>query len=291
MKTLQHTTQSITAIVAEKTVYLVSNGKIYKQFGRSTFNAKPFVETPETSTEVFEAMKDEFEVLQAEKKQAAADYLKAQALVAYEARRNGILNLRAWRKGETEAFLVVTYVESAQDGYNGNPSQYTRELVFGEGAARARFNELKGSEIPDFEQGGYGNFGNQNNCYFVAEILKYYNGITIEKRMQITSCDELEAELSDNADSLDSDGYAPSIEDKELVITFGRDSYQRYSTMVISDVTERRTVGFWTNSGFHSAQTTTADLGCIQCAFTIEEFCEQYPEESETFWKCYMKQQ
>jgi len=277
MKTLQHTTQNITAIVTEKTVYLVSNGKIYKQFGNSTFNAKPFVETAETSTEVFEAMKAEFEILQAEKKQATADYFKAQALVAYEARRKDIRNLRAWRKGETEAFLVVTYVESAQDGYSGNPSKYTRELVFGEHAAKERFNELKGSVIPEFEQGGYGNYGNQNNCYFVTEILQYYTGITIKKRLQITSCDKLEAELSDNADLVDSDRFAPSIEDYEIIVTFGRNSYNRYTRNKIVDVQERRT------NSFRSSQTTTADLGCAQFAYTIADFCEAYPEEALRF--------
>lgn len=283
MKTLQHNTQNIQAIVTVKTIYLVSDGKIYKQFGSSTFNSNPFTEIYETSPEAFEEMKAEFEILQAEKKQATADYFKAQALAAYEARRKDILNLRAWRKGETEAFLVVTFVESAQDGYNGNPSGYTRELVFGEDAARARFNELKGSEIPDFEQGGYGNFGNQNNCYFVTEIIESYEHILINDRLQITSCDELEAFLSDNADSVDSYRYAPSIEDKELIVTFGRDSYHRYTTAIIREVEERRTVSFWTSSCFHGTQTTTADLGCDQGAFTIEELCEQYPEEAEKF--------
>lgn len=282
MKTLQHNSQSIQAIVTDRTIYLVSDGKIYKQFGSSTFNSNPFTETAETSPEAFEAMKAEFEILQAERKQATADYFKAQALAAYIARRKDILNLRAWRKGETEAFLVVTYIESAEESYNGNPSGYTRELVFGEYAAQ-RFNELKGSVIPDFEQGGYGNFGNQNNCYFVTEILRAYHVVSIEDRREITSCDELEAFISDNADSLDYDRYAPSIEDKELIVTFGRDSYHRYTTSIISEVEDRCTVGFWTSSCYHGTQTTTADLGCNQGAFTIAEFCEEYPEEAVKF--------
>ncbi|GHT04214.1 hypothetical protein AGMMS49525_10310 [Bacteroidia bacterium] len=271
MKTLKSNAQELLATVTETAVFLSNlKGEIYKQFPIEHFKSEKFTEEVEFPAD-FEKEKEKFNAENSAKKAKREEYYRLQAIRYQEERKKNLLNLWDWRRGRIDAYLVAKYVESANEMYNGDVSGYNQELIFGKDAAIARFEELKESENPEMEQGGYGNFGNQNNCYFVTEIMEAYKPFTEIERIKITSIDELEANLRDRAESIESNRYAPSIEDADYIVTYGRNSFGRFSKSIIDSVEERITWSSWRGDCHYSSQLTTADLGCDQGAIKLSD--------------------
>lgn len=274
MKTLKHNSRGTIAVVTEKTTYLAMlDGTIIKQFPTATFNAVNYTEEVEFPIN-FEDAKSDFVVREQNKRAERARQTEIYRQQKQEERKNAILNLWNWRKGRIEAFLVCTYVQLNEEGSH-NPSGYTRELVFGEEEAYTRFDELKGSETPEWDM-------KSHNCYFVTELCSTYREISEKERLETTSLEELESLIVNLMDTLSIDQYAPSIEDKDLIITFGRDRWGKMSTSVVSYVEQRRDWSGYLSrhSAYYPAQETTADLGFDQVALTTQEFCDQYPKEA-----------
>lgn len=274
MKTLINSTKKTIAVITEKTTYLAnSKGEIFKQFPTATFNAANYTQETEFPAD-FEVAKANFTVRQENAKLERERQYKIYRENQRETRKNQLTNLWNWRKGRIDAYLVATYVAIAEENSSYNPSGYNRELVFGEENAYARFDELKGSETPMWDM-------KSNNCYFVTELTGTYRAIPISERLNITTIEELEQLLVDTMDTISIDEYAPSIIDKDLVITFGTNSWGKISQDIIKYVDARRSWSGWVGNWYYAEQKTTADLGFEQTAVTIEEFCEQYPKEAK----------
>jgi len=276
MKTLKHNTQSIIAIVTEKTVYLANlKGKIYKQFGVSTFNDSAWTEIEGFSDEEYAIAIADFLNVESGKKAEKQRREEQSRVVAYEKRKQEIINLWNWRKGRTEAFLVATSVE-LNDNSSSNPESYSSELVFGEDAAHELFDSIKESETPSWDC-------KSNNCYFVTEILKFYKEPT--NKLEITSIEELEQALRENSDIEERNEYAPSIEEYDYIITFDKwDGFHNKTYRGrIQNIEERRTWTGWIGSSKYSPQATSADLGWNQEAVTLDQLKSDYYDEAVRF--------
>lgn len=279
MKTLKNSSLNILAILTEKTVYLASaiNLSIYKQFGISTFNQNGWVEIEPISDEQFEKMCDDFKIKEEEKKKIKEIKLEEAKINAYNARKEEIINLWNWRKGRIDAFIVHTFVEINEYNKSCNVIMYSTELIFGEEKANARFEELKKSETPCWDN------NNPNNCYFVTEILSFYE--TPKTKLDITTLEDLKTAIYNNSEIISRNDYAPSIEDFDYIITFNK--YNRYHNETnrgkIQNIEPRRTWSGWIGSSYYSEQRTTADLDFNQIAVTFDELVTDYYSEAVYF--------
>lgn len=176
------------------------------------------------------------------------------------------------QKSSKKAYLVCTYVESAKMNYNGNPDGFTSEPFFDLKEAKNRYNKLCCSEIPSMDQGGI--FHN-NNCYFITAL--YEKRITSNESLEIISEEDLITSILNDGDIIKINKYAPSIEDKELIITFGHDQFGNWDRSKIISIEPRREDFLCLEEHYLEAQLTTADLDCTQIALTYKEFAQEYP--------------
>lgn len=198
------------------------------------------------------------------------------AMFIEQIRKGNLLAIRRWRQGLQEAYLVCTYIDSASMDYNGDPEGFTSEIFFDLTDAKKRYNELCSSEIPSMDQGG---FIKTNRCYFVTQLLQMRSVLAINERLQITTIEELKTAILNDREEVQVNMYAPSIEDKDVVVTLGKNRWNQYDENIIKDVEPRRTWSAWIGDYYMSEQKTTADLRCDQIALTKEEFKEKYPDE------------
>lgn len=184
-----------------------------------------------------------------------------------ENRKTNLINLWNFRKGKTDVFRITTGIR-----YN-NEKNYSDEIlsvefIFGETDAYKTFNELKGSQSPD-----------ENEQYFFVEIASLYEGSKWFNRLEITSLEDFKGCDFDN---IDTDLFAPSIENCDFIVT---ESQSHWSKPVRYSIEQRRGVGFW-GSTYHPAQLTTADLNKDQTAYSETEI---YESENEDLIKAFVE--
>lgn len=188
--------------------------------------------------------------------ESTMNHLKKVAIDERAKRRENILNLRLWRAGKVDAFVIETGI-CYNNNKNYSNENIKHELVFGIDAANALFDELKESDEPI-----------ENEQYFYTEIRSFSDKYSIS-RIEITSIDELENQILQHGDAIENSYYAKNIEDCEYVIT----DNGRYGRQV----EHRRASGYWLGDTYWCAQQSTADLGSNQFAVTRDELIEYYP--------------
>ena len=248
---------------ANKTAVVI-DGKAYIIYGENVSKSYPAINLPDYFSQVeslpFDTKKaiSIYHERQGAERARREEKAKLAAAAAYEERKNDILNLRKWRRGEVEAYIVNTYIRYNNDR-NYSDFGHESELIFGEDAAREYYDSVKEETAPD-----------ENEQYFVTELLTAKRD---EDALQITSIEDLYNFIFDNFDITDSYEYASSIEDKDFIFTMGVGSFNRPS-IKNGYIESRRTSGFWGSSSYYGAQVTTADLGGDQYALSIEDLCD-----------------
>ena len=185
---LKHATKDRLAIVTTPTVYFSDlEGLINHHFPNRNFNSQSYTEVMPFPGD-FEAAKNTYFATLAEKRKAKEEELNAAAEIESQKRRNDILGLRRWRRGETECYIVSSYKWVNDDSLNWSHEDYDHKVLFELDEANKYFDEVF-KENEGFNEPGY---------RFYIEITKmedYKNGKNVEipvaDRLNVTSIEDI----------------------------------------------------------------------------------------------------
>lgn len=225
----------------------------YKQI--DTFIFENPIEIEVTNQKTIEVIKNSEVLLKEIKEKEALERIATQKRIEEEKeiRKTNLINLWNFRKGKTDVFRVRTGFRFNNDKI-WDDEILSVEYIFGKIEAKQRFDELKGSENPK-----------ENEQYFFVELQSLYEGSKRFNRLEITSLDELN---DCDFDSIECDEYAPSIEDKQFIVT---KTQSHWSKPIQYNIEQRRVWNGYIGSVYYSEQKTTADLCNSQIAYTEED--------------------
>jgi hypothetical protein len=218
---LKHATKDRLAVLTPQSVFFSNlEGVIERHFPNSRFNTQYYTEM-EPFPGDFEAAKklyfDSLRSLQEHKK--AEQKIKEEA--QYAQRRNDVLNLWRWRKGELECYVVTSYKWVTNNFLNWDREDYEYKVFFSPNEAKEAFDGLVKENI-GFDELGYN---------FYVELTKIQTtdrkggviDIPLDERLEITSIEEIYEEYMQHSDvggieSIAIDSELP--EDAVIVTTF-----------------------------------------------------------------------
>lgn len=234
MKFLKHKTKSIFAIISETTVYIILNEKIVKHFPLEHLKQKDYIETDSFLIDFVQAKKDyDIHNIEKEKEKKLKKELEAKAL--YETRKENILNIKKWRRGEIKAYKIFT-CNVPVETFNKNPSYYGEytPIIF-EIDKKNILNQFKhtiNSWKPECED-------SYNNVIGQVSLFEY--NIPIEDRKQITSIEELER-LQIDWDPIQEEFFSQDLPKDCIIVNmtefrgeFHKKYYKPFSLHVIGD--------------------------------------------------------
>ena len=270
MKTLKHSTQNVIAVVTETTVYLSDlEGRIYKHFPVNHFNSSPFTTEVEFPSD-FEVSKSDYNKRQAnvpKEKEAAAE---ARRIALYEARKEEIINIWSWRKGQIDAFRIRTNDHPVElFGKNPNIEGNWENVFFGTYEdAKEIFDDTIGSWTPEFDN-------SINNVQ--GEVCLYKCDIELSERLAITSLSDLKEWFDEfNNEPIEDEFFSKELPEKGIIIetvwrrgNFNKRYQEPSELKVVGDST-----GSYTNG--YRKMTHYSDLWDQIVMDDLQEFIDNY---------------
>jgi hypothetical protein len=185
---LKHATKDRLAVVTTPTVYFSNlEGVIERHFPNSRFNTTYYTEIVPFPADFEIAKKNYFDALREKRKEEEAKH-KVIDEALYQKRRDEVLNLRKWRRGELECYAVTSYKWVTAD-LNWDKEDLDYKLFFSLDDANKAFDEVY-KENEDFDELGY---------RFYVELTKIQSSdhkggiidVPLAERLKITSVEDI----------------------------------------------------------------------------------------------------
>jgi hypothetical protein len=211
---LKNARKNLIAVCSATTTYLTNatTGEIYKQFTGtyldSNFSEK--VEVPAT----FAAKKVVFDFK--EKNKSTIKKLDAciERISKSMERRDFLISLWKWRRGEIEAYRVCTYDDyAAHTEYSTTINDEFGDLIFGEQPAFEVFKKTIGSWDPEID-------GEMNSVIGVVELYQYE--IDLDDRLNYLSEDDFSTNMYDFEKPVEMEVFGKKIPDDAIIARLDR---------------------------------------------------------------------